>query len=87
MKGKMIHTPLFFHSVELNTVSASSGGEDKSLHNYWGIVDGEGKRVFKKKLANDPEQNLEMLGRFGGDWVGVGVESPFNWYWLVDLLR
>ena len=54
--------------------------------NYWGIVDGGGKRVFKKKLANEPEQILEMLGRVGGDLVGVAVESTFNWYWLVDLL-
>lgn len=54
--------------------------------NYWGILDETRKRVFKKKLGNDPEQILEMLGRFNGELVGVVVESTFNWYWLVDLL-
>jgi len=54
--------------------------------NYWGVVDGEGKRVFKKKLRNDAGAILEMLRGMGGDLVGVVVESTFNWYWLVDVL-
>jgi len=54
--------------------------------NFWGIVDGEGKRVFKKRVGNDGERILEILERFRGDLVGVVVESTFNWYWLVDLL-
>ena len=54
--------------------------------NYWGIVDGEGKRVFKKKVGNDGERILGMLEGFRGDLEGVVVESTFNWYWLVDLL-
>ena len=29
--------------------------------NYWGIVDGEGKRVFKKKVGNDGERILGVL--------------------------
>jgi len=40
--------------------------------NYWGLVDGEGKRVFKKKLRNDGGAILEMLRVFQGDLVGVG---------------
>jgi transposase len=54
--------------------------------NYWGVVDGEGKRVFKKKLGNEAGAIMEMLRGLGGDLVGVVVESTFNWYWLVDLL-
>jgi transposase len=54
--------------------------------NYWGVVDGEGKRVFRKKLRNDAGAILEMLRGMGGDLVGVVVESTFNWYWLVDVL-
>jgi len=34
--------------------------------NYWGVVDGEGRRVFKKKVGNEGEKILEMLKRFGG---------------------
>jgi transposase len=54
--------------------------------NYWGVVDGEGKRVYKKRLRNEPGAILEMLRVFREDLVGVVVESTFNWYWLVDLL-
>ena len=54
--------------------------------NFWGIINGEGKRVFKRKLGNDPEGILEALRPFQGDLEGVVVESTFNWYWLVDLL-
>jgi len=54
--------------------------------NFWGVVDGEGKRVFKKKLGNDPDRILEVLRPFQGELVGVAVESTFNWYWLVDFL-
>ncbi len=53
--------------------------------NYWGVVDGEGRRVFKKKVGNDGEKILEMLERFRGDLIGMVVESTFNWYGLVDL--
>jgi hypothetical protein len=39
--------------------------------NYWGMVDGEGKRVFKKKVGNDGERILEMLERFRGELEGT----------------
>jgi transposase len=53
---------------------------------FVGIVDGEGKRAYKKKLPNDPDIILDELSPYREDIVGLVVESTFNWYWLVDLL-
>jgi transposase len=52
--------------------------------NFLGIVDGQGKRIFKKKLANDLDWIEETLRPFKGELVGITVESTYNWYWLVD---
>lgn len=51
-----------------------------------GIIDGQDRRVFKKKLRNEPQAILKTLEPFKDEIVGVVVESTFNWYWLVDLL-
>jgi len=55
-------------------------------NNYLAGVDAEGKRLFKKKLPNDPDMILGALDPVKKDLAGVVVESTFNWYWLVDLL-
>ena len=57
-----------------------------STNSYVGILDETGKRVFKKKLPNDPGVILNALAQFKNDIVGIVVESTYNWYWLVDLL-
>jgi len=57
-----------------------------SSNSYLGIIDETGKRVFKKKLPNDPEIILDTLAPYKNDIVGIVVESTYNWYWLVDLL-
>ena len=57
-----------------------------SNNSYLGIIDESGKRVFKKKLANDPTVIIEALKPFKKDISGIVVESTYNWYWLVDLL-
>ena len=57
-----------------------------STNSYVGIIDEEDRRVFKKKLPNDPELIVTALKRYQDELVGVVVESTFNWYWLVDLL-
>ena len=51
-----------------------------------GIIDEPGKRVFKRKLPNDPEMILAALAPYKNDIVGIVVESIYNWYWLADLL-
>lgn len=53
-------------------------------NNYLGIIDGDGRRVFKKKLSNDMEWIREVLVPFKEEMVGGVVESTYNWYWLVD---
>ena len=63
------------------------GGIDlHSSSSHLGIIDGQDRRVFKKKLRNDPGLILRTLEPFKEDLVRVVVESTFNWYWLVDLL-
>jgi transposase len=57
-----------------------------SNNSYLGIIDENSKRVFKRKLANDPVKILDALKPFRDDIVGIAVESTYNWYWLVDLL-
>jgi transposase len=52
--------------------------------NFFGIVDGQGKRIFKKKLANDIVWIRDILRPFQEELVGVAVESTYNWYWMVD---
>ena len=55
-------------------------------NNLIGIVDGEGKRVFKKRLPNEPSFVLNTLRPFQEELAGIAVESTYNWYWLVDAL-
>jgi transposase len=57
-----------------------------SNNSYLGIIDQDGKRVFKQKLPNEPTRILQALEAYKKKTVGVVVESTFNWYWLVDLL-
>ena len=61
-----------------------AGCELHSNNNLVGVIDGQGKRVFKKKLSNDMGWIREVLVPFKGELVGIGVESTYNWYWLVD---
>jgi len=56
------------------------------LHSNLGIIDEDGKRVFKKKLSNDREVILSALAPYKDNIAGIIVESTYNWYWLVDIL-
>jgi transposase len=53
-------------------------------NNLIGIIDGEGKRVFKRRLSNDLVLIRDTLKPFRKELVGIVVESTYNWYWLVD---
>ena len=57
-----------------------------SNNSFFGILDHEGKRVFKARVMNDSQTILSTLAPFRQDLASVAVESTFNWYWLVDLL-
>jgi transposase len=53
-------------------------------NNLIGIVDGEGKRIFRRKLSNDLLLVRDTLKPFKEELVGIAVESTYNWYWMVD---
>jgi transposase len=61
-----------------------AGCDLHSNSNFIGVIDGEGKRVFKKKVRNDIFEVRGVLRPFREELVGVVVESTYNWYWLVD---
>jgi transposase len=61
-----------------------AGTDLHSNSNFLGIIDGQGKRVFKKKLPNELSLIRQTLQRFQGELVGIAVESTYNWYWMVD---
>lgn len=63
-----------------------TGFDLHSNNNYLGIIDSQGKRTFKRKLRNHPEQILNTLSPYQNEIAGIVVESTYNWYWLVDLL-
>ena len=50
-------------------------------------VDEKGRRLFKRRLANDLGLLLKVLEPYREELVAVGVESTYNWYWLVDGLQ
>jgi transposase len=61
-----------------------AGSDLHGNSNFLGIIDAQGKRVFKKKLPNELVLIRETLQPFQGELVGIAVESTYNWYWLVD---
>lgn len=62
------------------------GSDLHGNNNLVGIIDGEGKRIFKKRVPNDPQLVRDVLKPYKGEIVGIAVESTYNWYWLVDTL-
>jgi transposase len=63
-----------------------TGFDLHSSNNYLAIVDEKGKRVYKRRLRNDPENILTALMPHKDNITGIVVESTYNWYWLVDML-
>lgn len=58
-----------------------------SNNSYLGISDEEDRRYYTKRLPNRGDVILAELEPYRQDMKGIVVESTFNWYWLVDLLR
>jgi hypothetical protein len=50
------------------------------------VMDMAGRIVKKKVLDCQPQQVLDFLAPWGQD-ITIGVESTYNWYWLVDTLN
>lgn len=56
-------------------------------NSYVAIIDQTGNKVARKRLPNDSGVILEYLRPYSEHMIGIVVESTYNWYWLVDLLR
>lgn len=52
-----------------------------------GVMDLDGKRVASRKVACDLQEVVRFLAPFKKRLEAVGVESTYNWYWLVDGLQ
>lgn len=66
-------------------MTALYGGSDlHSNNNVIGLIDEQGKRVFRGRVPNDRQVVQGVLSPCKGDIVGIAVESTYNWYWLVD---
>ena len=51
------------------------------------VIDAAGTIVYQETITEHKRERMRAaLGRFGQD-VTVGLESTYNWYWLVDLLE
>ncbi len=61
-----------------------AGVDLHSNNNYVGIMDKEGKRVYKKKLPNDISVITSGFQPYRDDLAGIAIESTYNWYWYVD---
>ena len=57
-----------------------AGFDLHSNNSYLGIIDENGRRVFKQKLRNEPELIVTVLNPYKSDIEGIVVESTFNWY-------
>lgn len=52
-----------------------------------GLMDENGRRLGHKKLPCELADILEHLEPWRKSIVTIGIESTFNWYWLVDGLQ
>ncbi|MFA5824303.1 MAG: IS110 family transposase [Thermodesulfovibrionales bacterium] len=51
---------------------------------YYGIVDEDNRRIFRKRLPNKLDTVLRELEPYRKQLKGIAIESTYNWYWLVD---
>lgn len=61
-----------------------SGMDLHSTNSVLAVVDQDGRRVYRRRLANELATVLRELAPYQEQVVGVAVESTYNWYWLVD---
>ena len=52
-----------------------------------GLMDENGRRLLHKKLPCELATILEFLKPYQEHIVTIGIESTYNWYWLVDGLQ
>ena len=49
-------------------------------------IDAEGTEVLSRRIVNDPETFLELLGEIDGE-SKVALEATYGWEWLADVLQ
>lgn len=54
---------------------------------YCGLIDQEGKPIYRRRLPAELPTILQALEAYRPQLKAVAVESTFNWYWLVDGLQ
>ncbi len=52
-----------------------------------GIMDLDGKRVASRKVPCELKEVVKFLAPYKKRLEKIGVESTYNWYWLVDGLE
>jgi transposase len=50
------------------------------------VIDDKDKRLLETRLDNFSELTIKALSKYKNRLKAIGVESTFNWYWLVDAL-
>lgn len=58
-----------------------------STNSYLVVLDESDKVVLNKRVGNELERILSELEPYRESIKSVGIESTFNWYWLVDGLE
>jgi transposase len=57
-----------------------------STNSVISVIDEQDRVIYEKRLPNDIKRILLVLAGFKDAFVGVVVESTYNWYFLVDAL-
>ena len=55
-----------------------AGSDLHSNNNFLGIMDEQGKKIFKKRLPNDPRVVLEILRPFKKEMAGLWWNPPIT---------
>src|SRR3977135_2413610 len=64
-----------------------SGIDLHSNNSVVAVIDDADRVVAQKRLPNDVTKVVGFLARWQEQLAGLVVESPSNWYWLVDGLQ
>jgi hypothetical protein len=51
------------------------------------VIDGQGELTLSRRIVNDRETFLELLGDPHDGETHVALEATYGWEWLAELLR
>ena len=74
--------------MQTTEAGALYAGADLHGNNvFLSLIDGGGKEVYRRRVKANLEAVNEALDSYWPRIEAMGVESTFNWYWLVDGLQ